>query len=282
MKQQGILQNLILRPKDKKHEIVAGERRYLAAKIAELKTVPAVVRDLSDEQVIEIQLIENLQRADVHPMEEAEGYEQLMKAFGHPIEEIYNRVSKSRSYVYGRLKLLDLNEKCREAFYKDKISASIALLIARIPAPPLQNRALSAMSVGDQCVSFRRAKDIIHRNFMLRLNEAPFGLDDETLVKPAGSCKTCPYRTGNDPDLFGDVKGANTCTLPSCYEKKVKAHGRRLLRDAEKENRVVISGKEASAARARTLHKKLDTHITNQHEINMTLQAAAMGNKNDD
>ncbi len=119
---KGIIQPLLVRripPDDadrlQAFEVVAGERRYRAAKIAEQKTIPVVVRDLTDTEALELQLIENLHRNDLHPLEEAEGYEHLQKLNGYSVEELAVKVLKSKAYVYARLKLLALGPLARKA-----------------------------------------------------------------------------------------------------------------------------------------------------------------------
>jgi ParB/RepB/Spo0J family partition protein len=249
VKAHGVLQPIIVRtlPKVSGKELVAGERRFLAAKSAGLDSIQAVVRELTDEQVIEIQLIENLQREDVHPMQEAEGYHELVSKYGHPIEDVYTRVGKSRSYVYGRMKLLALSEKCRNAFYDAEISASIALLLARIPVEKLQNAALKEICGGEwrTPMSYRQARQHIEEEFMLRLGEAPFPTDDPDLNGGVGPCGTCPKRTGNQPELFADVKGADVCTDPVCFKGKTVAHGNRLMAAAREAGREIIAGPAA-------------------------------------
>lgn len=242
----GVLQPIIVRPLNGANfELVAGERRIMASKAANLGKIPAVVRELSDEQVIEVQLIENLQRKDLHPMQEAEGYHELMEKHGHAIQELYERVGKSRSYVYGRLKLLALCEPVRKAFYADKISASVALLIARIPVPKLQREALRDVSNPYSPVSYRRALETIQRRYMLRLKEATFSPKDADLVPHAGACVDCPKRTGNQPDLFGDVRGADVCTDPTCFASKTKAHAKNAIAAATAAGKTVITGTAA-------------------------------------
>jgi len=242
----GVLQPIIVRDlkalRGPRFELVAGERRYLAAKAASLEEIPAVVRDLTDEQVIEVQLIENLQRADVHPMQEAEGYHELVHKHGHPIEEIYTKVGKSRSYVYGRMKLLALSSNGRAAFYEGKISASIALCLARIPVEKLQDEALQGLLKSEW--NYRNAAEWIQDKFMLRLAGAPFPVDDADLAG-AGPCGTCPKRTGNQPELFGDVKSADICTDPVCFQAKIRAHGSRQLQKAMDAGQPVLTGKDA-------------------------------------
>lgn len=242
----GVLQPIIVRPLNgAKYELVAGERRVMASTAAKLEAIPAIVKDLSDEQVIEVQLIENLQRKDLHPMQEAEGYHELMNKHGHEIQELYERVGKSRSYVYGRLKLLALCQPVRKAFYGDKISASVALLIARIPVPKLQRQALSDVSGQYNSVSYRRAQEIIQNRYMLRLKEATFSPKDADLVRHAGACGACPKRTGNQPDLFGDVRSADVCTDPTCFAAKTKAHAKNAIAAAVAAGQPVLTGNAA-------------------------------------
>src|SRR5689334_19780351 len=137
IKRHDVLQPILLRPNGgpDTYELVAGERRFRAAKAAGLVDIPATVRVLSDAEVLEIQVVENLQRSDLHELEEAEGYEQLLKC-SHPngerytVDEIAAKVGKSRSYVFARLKLCALCPEARKAFYAGELDASRALLIA--------------------------------------------------------------------------------------------------------------------------------------------------------
>jgi len=248
----GVLEPLLARPSPKKRgrfELVFGHRRFRAGKLAKVATLPLIIRDLTDAQAVEIQVVENLQRTDIHPLEEAEGYEQLMKIGKVTAEEIAVRVGKSRSYVFGRLKLLALCEKVRKAFAKDEISASVALYIARIPSPKLQVDALEAVTDYDgNILSARDAKAEIEEHFMLRLDEAPFDREDTTLVPKAGACGTCPKRTGNQAVLFEDVKSGDVCTDTECFSAKKHAHGKRRLQLAAEKGQAVLVGKAADDA----------------------------------
>jgi ParB/RepB/Spo0J family partition protein len=232
------------------YEIVAGERRVRASELAKRTEIPAVVMELDDEEVIEVQLIENLQREDVHPMQEAEGYHQLVTVHGHSVDELPDKIGKSRSYVYARIKLLDLCEAARAAFYKGDIDQSRALLIARIPGEEMQQRALKQLTElswdGEGFrMSYREAQRYVHDTFMLKLSTAPFARDDATLVPSAGACGPCPMRTGNATDLFEDVKGADVCTNPSCFKAKTAAHAKRELEKASADGAEVIRGAKA-------------------------------------
>ncbi|MCF8156410.1 MAG: ParB/RepB/Spo0J family partition protein, partial [Rhodoferax sp.] len=125
------------------HEVIAGERRYRASLQAGAQTIPAMICAMDDAQVMEVQLVENLARDDLSALEEAEGYSALMDSSGQDVSAIATKIGKSRSYVFGRLKLLDLGVECKEALRTGAIDASRALLIARIPDTALQTKALA-------------------------------------------------------------------------------------------------------------------------------------------
>lgn len=225
IKSNGLINPILVRRKpgvDVAYELVAGERRYLAAKQV-TEEIDATVRELTDEQVLEIQLIENLQRVDVHPLQEAEGYEQLMKKHGHKAEELGDKVGKSEAYIYARLKLLALCKEARAAFYDGKLNASTALLVARIPVESLQREALKDIIDPRDPMSAREVADYVQREFMLRLSDAPFPTDVDNFVPGARKCGECPKNTICQPQLFGDVKGgsAGVCTDTTCFKAKI-------------------------------------------------------------
>ena len=223
----GVLQPVLVRPKGGKYELVFGERRWRAATMAGLQVIPAMVRELEDAEALEIMIVENQKRADVHPLEEADGYRELHEQHGYEVETIAAKVGKSKAYIYGRMKLCGLSKKARKAFLDGKLSAAVALYVARIHGEKVQDEALAEVTrniaPGEQ-MSARYAFDEIQRRFMLRLGDAPFNPGDLTLVPKAGGCTTCPKRTGNQPELFGDVKNADVCTDPTCHAAKVEAH----------------------------------------------------------
>jgi ParB/RepB/Spo0J family partition protein len=246
----GILQAIVARPLDgSKFEIVAGERRFLAAKQAGLAVLPVNVRELTDEQVLEVQLIENLQREGLHELEEAEGYDELMKLKKINADVVAGMVGKSRSYVYARTKLLALCPEARKAFYAGELDSSKALLIARIGHHDTQRAALKELAGAKwgEPMTYREAHHHILDTYMLKLKAAPFALDDATLVPKAGTCTACPKRTGNQKDLFADVKDADVCTDPKCFADKRDAHFERKRIAAEKAGKKVIAGADAKA-----------------------------------
>lgn len=267
----GLVQPIVVRPNGapNTYEIVAGERRYLAAQAAGLKEIPASIRKLTDEQVLELQLVENLQRQDLHELAEAEGYEALQK-LGHPAEEIAAKVGKSISYVNKRIQLLALGEAARKAFYEGKINVTIALLIARIANQSVQEEVLKDITepqFGDEPMTAREAADHIRRNYMLRLDEAGFSIVDPDLVPAAGACNVCPKNTACQRELFADVGKKAHCTDPVCFRAKREAHGKRLIAQAEAGGRQVIQGEAAKKITRYGLHSlQGGYHRLEQHD----------------
>lgn len=133
IKQNGVLQPLLVRKKGNEYEIVAGERRYQAAKAAGLDEVPVIIREVSDEDVFKLALIENLQRSDLTPLEEARGYRQLIKDKGLTQEELAHILSKSRSAITNTLRLLDLPKEVQSYVEEGAISAGHARAILAVP-----------------------------------------------------------------------------------------------------------------------------------------------------
>jgi len=243
----GMLQPLVVRPVNGHFEIVAGERRFLAAKQAKLAHIPVNVLQLTDEQVLEVQLVENLQREDIHELAEAEGYEGLMK-LGYTAETIAEKVGTSKGTVYARMKMLALVPAARSAFYAGKINSSIALVVARLNPehqPEALEWALSRSRYDDRMVSFRVFADYVQREFMTRLSEAPFPRDDALIVPAAGPCTTCPKRSGNQSELFADVKSADICTDLLCFRAKSNAWNKQQRMKARESGVRVLSGAES-------------------------------------
>jgi ParB/RepB/Spo0J family partition protein len=242
-------------------ELVCGERRLRASELAGVATIPAMVRALTDDQALEIQLCENLKRDDLTELEEAEGYETLMRHANINADQVGERIGKSRSYVYGRIKLLDLCSEARVSLRDGTIDASRALLVARIPDHKLQIKAMKEIVAGHgysmhkEPMTYRVALEHLQHNYMLKLSEAKFKITNVDLVPAAGSCKTCTKRTGHDPDLFSDVKGADICTDPPCFHKKEEAHAATQVKEAKDKGQTVIAGKAAQELRAQNSYR---------------------------
>lgn len=207
-------------------EIVAGERRYRASKLAGMQTIPAILRDLTDEQVERLQLVENIQREGLSPLEEAEGFARLL-AGGMTADEIATHLGKdrSKSYVYAKLKLLDLTDVARNWLRRGDVSESVALLVARFPAP-LQGRALSritALDIHGERPSFRAAKRILSAHFMIRLDPRTLQFDPAAadLLPDTPACTSCAARMGTAPCCEPEL--ADVCTDTACYARKTAA-----------------------------------------------------------
>ena len=133
IKQNGVLQPILVRKKGDKYEIVAGERRYQASKLAGLKEIPAIVREIDDAEVFQLALIENLQRSDLTPIEEAKGYRQLLDTKGLTQEGLAKILSKSRSAIANTLRLMDLPQEVQDMMEEGQITAGHARAILAVP-----------------------------------------------------------------------------------------------------------------------------------------------------
>jgi ParB family chromosome partitioning protein len=232
IRSQGILSPLLVRPlTERSFEIVAGARRYRAAQLAEAETVPARIVNLTDAEALEAQLIENLQRRDVHPLEEAQGFRALLNLDEpkYSIEQIAAKTGKSPAYCAQRVKLTELTATVTEAFAKDEIGVGHALLLAKLQ-PAEQEQALSACFREDWNGGQGKAKRIllpvrhlhqwIEQNILLILKDAPFSKTDPNVNSAAGACVDCPKRTGGNALLFADI-AEDACTDPACYQSKL-------------------------------------------------------------
>ena len=133
IRENGVLQPLLVRKKGKGYEIIAGERRYQASKIAGLEELPVIVKEVDDQKMLELALIENLQRSDLNPIEEAKGYRQLIKASSMTQEALSKAVSKSRSSITNSLRLLDLPEPVQQYLFDGRLTAGHARAILAVP-----------------------------------------------------------------------------------------------------------------------------------------------------
>ena len=159
IKQYGILQPLLVSDKKDYYEIVAGERRWRAAKMAGLKEVPVVVKEFSTQEIVEISLIENIQREDLNPVEEAMAYKRLIDEFHLKQDEIAERVSKSRTAVSNSMRLLKLDSRVQQMMVDEMISAGHARAILAISDPEQQYNA--AMKVFDEKLSVRETEKLV-------------------------------------------------------------------------------------------------------------------------
>lgn len=156
IKKYGVLEPLIVTKKSDYYEIIAGERRWRAARLAGLKEIPVVIREYTDKEIMEISLIENIQREDLNPIEEAQAYEALISQYNLKQEEVAERVSKSRSTITNSLRLLKLCEDVRQMVMYNMISTGHARALIPIEDPKLQYE--TAAIVYDQKLSVRETE----------------------------------------------------------------------------------------------------------------------------
>nr|WP_317286016.1 ParB/RepB/Spo0J family partition protein [uncultured Parolsenella sp.] len=158
IKQNGVLQPILVRKKGDMYEIVAGERRYQASKLAGLKEIPAIVRDIDDAEVFQLALIENLQRSDLTPIEEARGYRQLLDTKGLTQEGLAKIISKSRSAIANTLRLMDLPQEVQDMMEEGQITAGHARAILAVPTE--EGRVKLAQKVVAENLTVRQTENL--------------------------------------------------------------------------------------------------------------------------
>ena len=159
IKQHGVLQPILVQEKNGYYEIIAGERRWRAAKLAGLKEVPVVIKKFSDQEIVEISLIENIQRENLNPIEEAIAYKRLLNEFNLKQDEVAERVSKSRTAVTNSMRLLKLDERVQEMVIEEKLSTGHARTLLGIEDLELQY--LTACKVFDESLSVREVEKLV-------------------------------------------------------------------------------------------------------------------------
>lgn len=161
IKQFGVIEPLVVVKRKGYYELIAGERRWRAARLAGLKEVPVVIKDYDDQQIVEIALIENIQREDLNPIEEAHAYERLIQEFNLTQDEVAERVSKSRTTVTNALRLLKLTEKVQQMLIDDMLSTGHVRALITITDPQLQYE--TAMYIFDKKLSVRETESYVKK-----------------------------------------------------------------------------------------------------------------------
>lgn len=259
----GVLQPLLVRPMGdagrwtgktwegvEYFEVVAGERRLRAAALANLTGLPVVIRWLTDAEALEIQLVENDQREDVRPSEQAAAYARLVAA-GRTVEQVVAATGKTASFVRSVLALAKLPAWALSAADAGTLPRRTAELVARVPGEESRKRAVycvltsathpefvpdnyeeDARRGGHEPLSYRDAKDLVSNHFTRQLKGCPFDRKSLDLVPAAGSCEACPKRAGNDPEAVAEGVRADVCLDPDCYAAKVAAYREREIAKA--------------------------------------------------
>lgn len=256
VKERGVLEPILVRPNGELFEVAAGARRFRAAKAAELTSIPAMVRVMTDSELLMVALLENAVRHDISPLEEGDTLRALQRDHGFTIEKLIQETGKSRTVVFQRMKLAELQGESRAALAAGHISASVAELLARLPTIKAQDEALAKLrkechyrylpvdDSDDDYVEydynaerrdisrmpFRDAKYVLDETFRLVLAKAPFDTKTDNSVAPA--CTKCPKRTGADKETFKDVK-ADTCLDAVCWNQKKSLEAKLLKSELE-------------------------------------------------
>ena len=161
IKQVGLIQPILVQDRKDHYEIIAGERRWRAAKMAGLKEIPVIIRDYSDQEIMEISLIENIQREDLNPIEEAQAYKRLLTEFNLKQDEVAERVSKSRAAVTNSIRLLKLNERVQQMVIDDMISTGHARALLAVEDPEAQY--ILAQQIFDERLSVREVEKLVKK-----------------------------------------------------------------------------------------------------------------------
>lgn len=232
IRQVGIVEPLIVRPRLLGgYELGSGHRRRRGALLAGLETVPVLVRELPDAEFLELLTIGNLHRVDLHPLEEADGFQVFIRESGKTMEQLAEKIGMSLSHVSGRIKLLGLTDAAKLRFRDGEFSASHAVLMSR-RTPRDQAAILKFLAPipgeVETAVSEKALRRWIRDNLDLRLERVPFPLEDATLVADAGACNGCSKRTASDPAVFEDAGREDLCMDGACYKLKQNAHLDRL------------------------------------------------------
>ncbi len=176
IKQFGLLQPILVQDRKDYYEIIAGERRWRAAKLAGLKEVPVIIRNYSEQEIVEIALIENIQREDLNPIEEAQAYKKLLTEFNLKQDEVAERVSKSRAAVTNSIRLLKLNEKVQQMVIDDMISTGHARALLAVEDGEEQYNL--AQKIFDEKLSVRDIEKLVKN---LHKAPKPKKLDDKAM-----------------------------------------------------------------------------------------------------
>jgi ParB/RepB/Spo0J family partition protein len=250
----GQKETIIVRPSPRdegRYELANGERRFRAAQLAGLPTLRAEIRELTDAQMLDIMLSTGTQGVGLTPMAEAHGYRERMEMEGLNQSSLAEVLGVDENYIGRRLALLDLPVEAQDAVEAAKLPPSTAWLIATLPGatereafakevlhPVMQEGPLSARSA----LALREEKYCRH------LRGAPFDTKDAMLVPGAGSCVTCPHRSGNLPDDALATGAQHNCLKPSCFEAKVLAARAKLAGEYRAKGLVPLTPEENARA----------------------------------
>ena len=234
VKAKGILQPVLVRPikGNGSFELVAGHRRHKAASMAGLDEIPTIVRTLTDEEALEIQVIENSQREDPNPMDEALGFKELIKIGKHTAETLATKLDRSPSYVTKRLRLLKLPKPAQNKLISGEIAIGHALLITSLKNTGDQKEYLEEIIDEDMTVSMAKRS---LQDYSVMIKDAVFDID---------KCNKCPYLSNNQTDLFPDAKKTGECMDRSCYFTRTYDHYQAIIKARKKDGFTIITDQD--------------------------------------
>lgn len=252
IKQVGLLSPIIVRAmpltKIDAFEVICGARRLKASLEAGLTEIPAIIRELTDTEALDLMITENLQRQDVSPVEEAIAFQGLIEQRGYDIPGLVARFGKSELFIRQRLKLNDLIPEFRILLDKEVIGIGHAQEISKLQAKDQKELFEENYTESDRGKSYwsvptiKQLKNQIANRFTLKLEEAPFNTMDVTLDKSAGDCASCLKNSASNQLLFPDAPAAGICLDRACYKLKSDIHfTRELGRIREEEPDVIIA-----------------------------------------
>jgi len=237
-----ILQPIALKPIEKGYQIIFGERRYQGARLLAMKTIPAIIyENVTNGEALEMQIVENLQRRDLHPMQQAIGFKRLAEDRSMDVREISVRVGKSEYFVRQQLKLNELIPDWQVIFLKNGISVTVALKICVLP-PEIQK------SIYDSHVSKEDEKceqpqidinEYLFHRYKGDLFNACFDTNDGELDKKSGPCTSCPFNSSLN-SLFPEQEKHPRCHNISCYNNKIQIHMKREIEKVKQDPTLVV------------------------------------------
>ena len=231
IEKHGVLQPITVRQLNGHYIIVMGERRYRASKMAGIKTVPCIVRTYENNDVLEVQIIENLQRQDLEPTEEAEAIAYLNEKYAPT--EIAKRLGRTDNFIRQRLKLAGLIEGFKHFVRNGEMTISLGVGVGLFE-PEEQQMMLETM--GEDFSAHQINRMIKDQTY--DLEKVSFDVTDKKLVPKVGSCVECPFNAANQGNLFGE--GKRVCRKAACFETKKSKSFLNLIEKSKKENILLI------------------------------------------
>ncbi|HMI01830.1 MAG TPA: ParB/RepB/Spo0J family partition protein [Pedobacter sp.] len=221
IKKLGVIQSITVRNHpDGGYELICGERRYRASLLAGLAEIPASIRDLSDSEAMELMVTENLQRKDVHPLEEAEAFQYMLDKMGYDIASTAARVAKPESYVSRRLQLTKLIPELKDSFKSDKITIGHADLLCRIDVSDQQYWNTNNLNGFNGAGTVKELKN--HLNYRVEKKLATAQFDTTIPFAETIACSLCPANSAYNSSLFPDKAENAICHNSACFNRKTE------------------------------------------------------------